>query len=100
MVSHQRSAIASFTQALLATFCLGLESSTRENHFCIQTEPCKDYTKFYFNWLACDCFAIKQCDKECIEPTEILQPNAECGECITKQRYKSFFPDWATDEDI
>jgi len=50
------------------------------------------------NRLACDCFTKVNCYIACADD-EVHDPILGC-ECISRDEYRLFFPDWATDYDI
>ena len=58
-----------------------------------------DYSKMYYNWLACTCLASYQCEIFC-NPGTTLDPFEVCGECLPDEKVRGIYPEWASDKDI
>ena len=80
--------------ALLAAFTQARD--VEEWPACNTFVPCADGT--YLNQLACNCFSTMQCEIWCGEESGLL-PTDGCS-CVSKDKIRSFYPEWATDEDI
>ena len=61
-----------------------------------QIKGCK--TGFYMNKLACQCFAIVQCNRSC-RPGSDLIPTEVC-KCTPFSDIRALFPRWATRADL
>jgi len=56
---------------------------------------------YYWNELACECFADKQCLKVCPGEGMRLDPAQDCGDCYTqKQEFTKYYPGWADPYDV
>ena len=58
-----------------------------------------DFSSFYFNEVACQCFytAGPECDMLCPSGS-VDSPYAACG-CMEQEEYDALWPDWANDFD-
>ena len=55
---------------------------------------------FFWNELACQCFADYMCEIGCM-PGTLLDPRNTCGDCLDKEELRAeLYPEWATDEMI
>lgn len=63
---------------------------------CELLEDCENYGTL--NKLSCRCFADAQCDIWCGE--DMTQDPVNGCDCISKDDYRAYFPEWASDKDI
>ena len=75
------------------------EYGTRETHECYSRGAICDEPGYYYNWLACECFAQYHCEKACEEGMSV-DWYSTCGQCIQDDKQRGLYPEWATDAEI
>lgn len=74
---------------------------TRETHACYPNGNLCDEADFYYNWLACECFAKDPTCEEAVCPEgKSHDPTEPCGACLSDEDIRRKYPDWATDAEI
>jgi len=111
----KRESLVAALLLLLQNFALAQESDdcsaiwdpappSRETHACYAESDnlhlC-DEPEFYYNWLACHCFAKDStCEETICDEGESHDPFEPCGMCLPDEMIRSLYPDWATDDEI